>query len=75
MRSDGDGPIRRLRGVRRTSVSPDVAAVSDLPAAVLIAVVEPESEPEPVFMCDGCRRDLPLSERSRVNRDRCRACI
>jgi hypothetical protein len=60
MRSDDNSPLRRLRAPKRTK------------GVIAVPVAAP---PEPIFICENCRREHPISERSRVARGRCRACV
>jgi hypothetical protein len=59
MRSESGSPIRRLRGPWRDKPS---------------LVIAPEPVAEPVFLCEKCRREFPITDRSRVALGRCRAC-
>jgi hypothetical protein len=54
---------------RRYARTPTATAIE-----VIDTVVVPTRPVEEEFVCEACRRDLPLSERSRVKAARCRAC-
>jgi hypothetical protein len=75
--------VRRRRPLRRLK-SAAVRAALPLPvpdervAPDPIPVGAPEPEParvETSFVCPVCRREMALSERSRIARAKCRACV
>jgi hypothetical protein len=67
----------RRRRARRGAGSP--AALTGLPSAAptepVAAPTPPSAPTEPSFVCATCRRDMGVSERSRIARSKCRACV
>jgi hypothetical protein len=72
----GIGGVRRRRARRTADVRLVGPALPVIAAAVPAEPVKRAAEPaEPSFVCVTCRRDMVLSERSRISPSKCRACV
>jgi hypothetical protein len=73
-----DAHVRRRRPLRGLRTPTGLAAPPPSPPSPPAVAPVPEPAParvEPSFVCPTCRRELGLSERSRISRAKCRACV
>jgi hypothetical protein len=75
--SRDDTHVRRRRPLRGMRPPTGLAAPPppSPPAATAPAAVPVLAPSEPSFVCATCRREMLLSERSRISRAKCRACV
>jgi hypothetical protein len=78
--SRDDTHVRRRRSLRGLRAPIGLAAPPppSPPAAAASVAAVPVPRPretEPSFVCTTCRREMLLSERSRISRAKCRACV
>jgi hypothetical protein len=73
-------PLRRLRsatglaGLAEPSL-PEPAVVPPPAASAQVPLQRPQPAVEPSFVCSTCRREMLLTERSRISLAKCRACV
>jgi hypothetical protein len=75
MAHDNSGLRRRRARRPGRSTAALVALPVAPPEGPAVGPTPPPEPVEPSFVCSTCKRDMLASERSRISRAKCRACV